>query len=926
MRFPVACTVFFLHMVVLSVHHAFLLNNTTCTVGSGITTAFICDDYFQLRGEYSVVQFGNVLLVGAYVYVSERFARHNFAWDDWISSARGSDRDILKGMYPEDVVEAVFTSFRNNQGDTMERSVSSTETIFQDRGLVTIVFIDIYDFGKVVAGLHPVDLVLMLDRVFTQMDLVCQEHGIVKIETVGKTFMAAGLGDTSKSSKGKSQASQKTGGWAVKCLEVAVAILRQFTKSSTGIDGMEKLSLKIGLNTGNVISGVVGSQKPQFALFGDTVNTASRMMSTGEVNHVHVSAETYEFLRNDDRFHWEQRQIWAKGKGYMTTYLLNHERRNHEAAVVHRHSSVREGSRLDLDSLDELPIQPLDFSNSRFWNLKMPMPSLQPMYKLPQMVKNTWHFVKVNELDSKKASLEKSTFVFLLLFWTCFCMESAFITIGETGEHAHDLNLFIQLRGSFAATFTLCLLVGGIVLASLQCIPKEKKGRAATTSTVESDDREAALGSRLDRNASAASEHSNDKSEIPGTVEERHDSVENASPQGNENHRKTKALYVFNLFIHIGSPVFFISAGYLTAIASAMYAISNRKVEEVAYLIYYESLFFISAVMQLNLLRISISAFAAGALMILPATACGILADWPAGAIYPITVFILQMKVVGDLKWYQLKSVEDLKIVEKEHREFDTLLNSLLPKEVLHSMQSNMLEIAYTYRDMTMLFADIVGFTGYCTKHKSNPSTAVRLVTHLFARFDDCCKLLGAYKVCTIGDAYLAVNEPKTQHDDEIIGALVLLHLAMAMLRIIVQVRDEVDHQGLNMRIGLHHGEFVAGVIGSNQLRFDIWGEDVLIGNQMESSGEPGRICCSETFVEVMKSFKQFTFTERELVSCSGSTRQLQSYLLDPPHGTGTGTVRKSSPVRKSANRTTQHLTGRKSKGQKSKSAACSIS
>lgn len=44
-----------------------------------------------------MVQFGNVLLVGAYVYVSERFARHNFAWDDWISSARGSDRDILKG-------------------------------------------------------------------------------------------------------------------------------------------------------------------------------------------------------------------------------------------------------------------------------------------------------------------------------------------------------------------------------------------------------------------------------------------------------------------------------------------------------------------------------------------------------------------------------------------------------------------------------------------------------------------------------------------------------------------------------------------------------------------------------------------------------------------------------------------------------------
>lgn len=147
-------------------------------------------------------------------------------------------------MYPEDVVEAVFTSFRNNQGDTMERSVSSTETIFQDRGLVkldstpssrrlsslldpfeltkaqdcfvrlivanpsscihnlsmcavasrTIVFIDIYDFGKVVAGLHPVDLVLMLDRVFTQMDLVCQDSQEVFVlgQTIPTSFACAG--------------------------------------------------------------------------------------------------------------------------------------------------------------------------------------------------------------------------------------------------------------------------------------------------------------------------------------------------------------------------------------------------------------------------------------------------------------------------------------------------------------------------------------------------------------------------------------------------------------------------------------------------------------------------------------------------------------------------------------------------------------
>ena len=136
------------------------------------------------------------------------------------------------------------------------------------------------------------------------------------------------------------------------------------------------------------------------------------------------------------------------------------------------------------------------------------------------------------------------------------------------------------------------------------------------------------------------------------------------------------------------------------------------------------------------------------------------------------------------------------------------------------------------------------------------------------------------------------MNEPKTEHEDKVIGASVLLHLAMSMLRVIVTVRNEVQHEGLDMRIGLHHGQFVAGVIGSNQLRFDIWGEDVLIGNQMESEGEPGRINCSATFVEVIQAhFPQFSFTEHKVIACSGSKKTMQSYLLDKPHGIGTGKV-----------------------------------
>ena len=189
MRFPVMVLVLLFHMLVLLIYNSFLLQDQACTIVSGEVRVSVCDSNGMLRGEFSVIQFNVVLIVVAYTYYSERFARFNFAWGDMISSARSSDRELLKGMYPEDVVEAVRTSFLNNQGETLEaKTVSSTETIFQDRGKVTVVFIDIYDFGKVVAGLHPCDLVMMLDRVFSLMDKVCQEwHGFIsKVLSVQK--------------------------------------------------------------------------------------------------------------------------------------------------------------------------------------------------------------------------------------------------------------------------------------------------------------------------------------------------------------------------------------------------------------------------------------------------------------------------------------------------------------------------------------------------------------------------------------------------------------------------------------------------------------------------------------------------------------------------------------------------------------------
>lgn len=85
---------------------------------------------------------------------------------------------------------------------------------------------------------------------------------------------------------------------------------------------IQRIHVKIGIHSGRVISGVVGAKKPQYALFGDTVNTASRMKSTGEPGRIHASAATHEFLKEDLSLVWDPRHIEVKGKGLMDTYLL----------------------------------------------------------------------------------------------------------------------------------------------------------------------------------------------------------------------------------------------------------------------------------------------------------------------------------------------------------------------------------------------------------------------------------------------------------------------------------------------------------------------------------------------------------------------------------------------------------------------------
>jgi class 3 adenylate cyclase len=176
---------------------------------------------------------------------------------------------------------------------------------------VSVLFADIVGFTRMSQTTSPEALVTMLDDVFSLFDRLAEQHGLEKIKTIGDSYMVvAGIPQPSAN---HAQAIARMG------LDM-IAALSDYSKR-TGSD----LSIRIGIHTGSVVAGVIGRKKFIYDLWGDTVNTASRMESHGIPGQVHVTEAIYQALK--DSFELEPRgSVEVKGKGVMTTYLVLRER------------------------------------------------------------------------------------------------------------------------------------------------------------------------------------------------------------------------------------------------------------------------------------------------------------------------------------------------------------------------------------------------------------------------------------------------------------------------------------------------------------------------------------------------------------------------------------------------------------------------
>ncbi len=181
------------------------------------------------------------------------------------------------------------------------------QTIADDYTEVTVLFADIVNFTTISAQLAPARLVALLNEIFSVCDRLAAKHGLEKIKTIGDAYMAVG------------GLPQPRPDHAEAVAEMALDLQRAIAALTD--DSGRPLSIRIGIATGPVVAGVIGSAKFSYDVWGDTVNIANRMESHGCAGRIHVTAAVYECLR--DKYQFEARgAIQVKHKGSMTTYFL----------------------------------------------------------------------------------------------------------------------------------------------------------------------------------------------------------------------------------------------------------------------------------------------------------------------------------------------------------------------------------------------------------------------------------------------------------------------------------------------------------------------------------------------------------------------------------------------------------------------------
>jgi class 3 adenylate cyclase len=224
--------------------------------------------------------------------------------------------------------------------------------------------------------------------------------------------------------------------------------------------------------------------------------------------------------------------------------------------------------------------------------------------------------------------------------------------------------------------------------------------------------------------------------------------------------------------------------------------------------------------------------------------------------------------------------------VQSESKIADEFLYHMLPRQVALKLREGHKGIAEEFSDLSILYSDIKGFTQYSAT--STPENVVQLLSQLFTAFDRLNDQFGVYKIQTIGDAYVcSAGLPFVSTNRNLFfrdtsaseHAVSCVRMGLAMLEAVALVRT-VEGGTISMRIGIHTGKVVAGVVGTKKLRYDIWGVDCLVAAMCESNSEPGCILLSAATESLVRG--TFVTIPGQAFDVQGKSQPVVTFLLRP--------------------------------------------
>ena len=223
------------------------------------------------------------------------------------------------------------------------------------------------------------------------------------------------------------------------------------------------------------------------------------------------------------------------------------------------------------------------------------------------------------------------------------------------------------------------------------------------------------------------------------------------------------------------------------------------------------------------------------------------------------------------MRYFQSQKERTLLELELEQARSEKLLLNILPKSIANRLKDNDMRIADSHEEVTILFADIVGFTKMTASMP--PAELVDLLSQLFSRFDALADRHDLEKIKTIGDGYMVISGAPVAREDH---ARVIAQLALEMQQALIDFNLQTG-KSLQMRIGISSGPVVAGVIGTSKFAYDIWGDPVNMASRMEKTSLSDSIQVSEVTYNLIKN--NYRLESRGLIEIKGKG-EVNTYLL----------------------------------------------